>query len=148
MRKFQFLSNKPSDSTLYFIFSILFWTFELYSENWRAINLSKSKRHFIKHQEIQKSRLDLVKIGAKCMFVFMFAKCNFGYSGMWNFIFGTGNTHIIISLLSNLLTLICKFLGHFWGRFTGKLIHQKIFGWVFQDLQIRVILVAVKFCYH
>ena len=24
------------------------------------------------------------------------------------------------------LTLICKFLGHFWGRFTGKLIHQKM----------------------
>ena len=91
--------------TLNFIFSILFGTFELCSENWRAINLSKSKRHFIKHQEIQKSRLDLVKIGAKCMFVFMFAKCNFGYSGMWNFIFGTGNTHIIISLLSNLLRI-------------------------------------------
>ena len=43
-----------------------------------------------------------MKIGAKCMFVFMFAKCNFGYSGMWNFIFGTRNTNIIISLLSNL----------------------------------------------
>ena len=51
-----------------------------------------------------------MKIGAKCMFVFMFAKCNFGYSGMWNFIFGTRNTNIIISLLSNLLRVHWSYL--------------------------------------
>ena len=104
--KFNFFRKKSNlnQNELYILISVFYLEHLNCVQRTDALSICQNQKDTLSSiKKFKKSRLDLVKIGAKCMFVFMFAKCNFGYSGMWNFIFGTGNTNIIISLLSNLL---------------------------------------------